>query len=211
MTSQNFNIEYFDEHKFTLERWIQRFEGAFIVFNIEDANIKKNYLLHYIGSDHYNLICDRLIPRKPSDRDVTYDTIKKILESYFSSQPLEIVEIFKFHHRVQMKGESIRDYITALRKMAVNCNFGDYLNNALRNQFVCGIRNRIVKEKLLSMRDLKFDDAMTIALNMELMQRKLSGVTQPSQALLKLEHSRVNKTESLNQVNSNEVLIRNDF
>lgn len=201
MTSPNFNIEYFDEIKFSLERWIQRLEGAFTIFKVEDENIKKNYLLHFIGSDNYNLVCDSLIPRKMSDADVTYKTIKEILESHFSPQPLEIAEIYKFHHRVQMEGESIRDYIAALRKMAVNCNFGEYLKSALRNQFVCGVRNRCIKEKLLGTKDLKFDDAMATALNLEIMQKKSAEMTQSSQSVHKVDHSKGNKYR--NQVNSN--------
>lgn len=196
MASPNFNIEYFDEVKFTLDRWIQRLEGAFIIFKVEDGNIKKNYLLHFIGSDNYNLVCDSLIPRKLSDEDVTYDTIKEILQSHFSPQPLEIAEIYKFHHRVQMEGESIRDYIAALRKMAVNCNFGDYLKSAFRNQFVCGVKNRIIKEKLLGTKDLKFDDAIATALNLEVMQKKSAEMTQPFRCNQFIKWNRVEVTKT---------------
>lgn len=199
MASPNFNMEFFDETKFTLERWMQRLEGAFTIFKVEDSDIKKNYLLHFIGSDNYNLVCDSLIPRKLSDPEVSYDTIKTILESHFNPQPLEIAEIYKFHHRVQMEGESIRDYVAALRKMAVNCNFGDYLKSALRNQFVCGVRNRVIKEKLLGTKDLKFDDAIATALSLEVMQKKSAEMTQSVQSIHKVDHY---KGKNKNQVNS---------
>ena len=46
--------------------------------------------------------------------------------------------------------------------MANKCNFGRFLNHALRDQFVSGIRNRDIQRKLLE-EDCEFQECMTIA------------------------------------------------
>lgn len=194
-----FNFDFFDENLESLERWLDRLEGAFKLFKLTDEDTHKNYLLHFIGRVNYNLVCDTLIPKKVAD--VTTAVIKEILLNYFSPKPVEIAEIYKFHHRMQMEGECIRDYIAVLRKMAVNCNFGEYLKTALRNQFVCGVRNKVIREKLLSTKDLKFDDAISTALNFEIMQEKSAEMSQPTNSVHRVDHFRGNKNR--NQVNSN--------
>lgn len=169
------DLDYLDETELTFERWMQRLDVSFRVFQVKDNDMKKYYLLHFIGPENYNLVSDSLIPAKLSDPEVSYDTITTFLENHFNpTQPLEIAEIFKFHQRVQMEEECIRDYVRALQMLAVNCNFGVYFKTALRNQFVCGIRNKVMQDILLGIKDLKFDEAVATALSMEAVKKKKS-------------------------------------
>ena len=43
-----------------------------------------------------------------------------------------IAENFNFHKRNQASDQIISDFIAELRKLAMNCEFGDYLEEALR-------------------------------------------------------------------------------
>ena len=45
-----------------------------------------------------------------------------------------IAERFHFHRRQQAPGESIADYNAALRTLATRCQFGAYLEEALRDR-----------------------------------------------------------------------------
>ena len=40
-----------------------------------------------------------------------------------------------------MSGESISEYVAELRRLATHCEFADYLQQALRDRFVCGIQH----------------------------------------------------------------------
>lgn len=51
--------------------------------------------------------------------------------------------------------------------MAATCNFGNFLSMALRNQFVCGLANDKIKNRLLETSQLTMERATEIALSME--------------------------------------------
>lgn len=87
----------------------------------------------------YNIICDKLAPETPQGKE--YAELVKILGDHFEPKPLEIVENYRFHMRKQQDRETMEDYSIALRKLAINCNFGTYLDTSLRIQFVFGLRN----------------------------------------------------------------------
>lgn len=63
----SFSIEFFQETKGKFERWLQRLEGAFAIFQISEPAGKRNYLLHYVGPNTFDLICDGIATQKPED------------------------------------------------------------------------------------------------------------------------------------------------
>lgn len=159
-----FVLEAFDKHKSKWGRWVKRFEGALKIFGIGPA-MKRNMLLHYMGAETYNLLCDHLSPEDPEAK--TYDEIVTLLEQYFDPEPLEMVELWKFRQRMQREGETVAEYITALQREAKYCGFGDYLQKGLRNQLVFGLRNQRIRSRLIEEKGLTFDKAKQIALSME--------------------------------------------
>ena len=96
-------------------------------------------LLSVIGAKIYTLLRNLMAPTLP--QDVTFDDLIKILKSHFEPQPVIIAERFRFHRRTQAVGETISDYIAQLRKLTLHCKYGDHLDDALRDQFVCGIHS----------------------------------------------------------------------
>ena len=54
-------------------------------------------------------------------------------------------------------------YSARLRHLASTCNYGEFLNRSLRDQFVCGIRNPATRKKLLS-EDRTFQQALQVAI-----------------------------------------------
>lgn len=133
----NFAMEPFDKRKSKWMRWVDRLETAFDIYRVTEERDKKNYLLHYMGTETYDVICDKVAPAAP--RDCTFQQIVDTLKDYFSPQPLEIAENYKFNSRRQgdkdavTADESVDEYLVALRRLAASCNFGDYLEKALRN------------------------------------------------------------------------------
>ena len=61
--------------------------------------------------------------------------------------------------------------VLALKRLAVHCNYGEYLNRALRDRFVCGLSNPKIQNKLLNTEDLTFEKACSIAETMEMADR----------------------------------------
>ncbi|CAG9817611.1 unnamed protein product [Phaedon cochleariae] len=149
-------------------RWLQRLEGAFTVFKVTE-DLRVPYLLHYIGSKSFEIICDKVSPEDPYQK--SFNELIEKMEQFYSPKPLEIAENFRFYQRKQQNGESLQEYAAALQKMSIHCNFGNYLKTALRNQFVFGLSSRRIQARLLESIDLNFDKAVKIATSMELSEK----------------------------------------
>ena len=105
-------------------------------------------LLTVVGAKTYALIKDLVAPNKPATK--TFEELVKILEDHLNPKPLVISERFKFHQRNQKEGDSIAQFLAALRRLAEHCEFGTTLEESLRDQLVCGISNETIQRKLLT-------------------------------------------------------------
>ncbi|XP_069133160.1 uncharacterized protein [Argopecten irradians] len=132
--------------------------------------IKVNGLMNIISTvmtKTYGLIRNIVSPAKPSDK--TYDELITAIRSHLKPKPLIIAERFKFHQRKQKEGETVSQFLAhELRKLSEHCNFEGFLNDALRDRFVCGLTSAATQRKLLSEADLTLKRAMDIAVSMEL-------------------------------------------
>ncbi|XP_055910903.1 uncharacterized protein K02A2.6-like [Eupeodes corollae] len=160
-----FCVETFDKNKTKWSRWVSRLEGAFGLFHVLEAQ-KRDFLLHFMGSETYDILCDKLSPAQPNDK--TFKDIVELLEQHFNPDPLEIVENYKFHLRKQQEGENVCEFLVNLRRLAASCNFGEYLLTALRNQFVFGLKSKVMQNRCLEQRKLTLEMALDIAKGIEL-------------------------------------------
>lgn len=167
--STGFQMDSFDAKTTTWGRWVKRFETALLLFNADHAK-KKQYLLHYMGASTYNIVCDRLLPQTPEN--TSYSSIVAELEDYFNPKANEILENYRFQLRKQGADEKCEDFLVALRCLATGCNFGDYLNTALRNQFVFGLKSHTIQNRLLEKQQLTLNEAITTAKAYEIAEKE---------------------------------------
>ena len=80
-----------------------------------------------------------------------FDAIVQVMQNH---RPLIIAERFKFHRRSQGENESVAQYVAEPHKLSERCDFGEYLEQALRYRLVCGLVNEKVQQRLLSKSDL---------------------------------------------------------
>ena len=111
-----------------------------------------------------------MIPR--SAKEVELTEITRVLKEHYNPAPLEIAESFHFGTRVRKEGESIADFIVALKKLSIHCKFGVYLNRALRDRFVCGLNYEKIQNRLLNTADLTFKLACETARAMEMSEQQ---------------------------------------
>lgn len=86
----------------------------------------------------------------------------------YDTSLLEIVENYRFHLRKQAEDKTVEEYSIALRHMAIHCNFGNYLDTTLRNQFIFGLRSQRTQHRLLETDKLTVETALATAKTMEL-------------------------------------------
>ena len=113
--------------------WMEQF---FVANGIDSNAKKKAVFLIVIGGKAYGLLRNLMSPTKPADAD--YATLIKAMKDHLSPKPLVIAERFKFHKRDQHKGESVAQFLAALRKLAERHDFSDFLDQALHDKLVCG-------------------------------------------------------------------------
>ena len=90
-----------------------------------------------------------------------------VLKQHYEPKRLIIARRFYFHRRDQAAHKTIAEYIAELRKLATPCEFGEYLDQALRDRLVCGLRSETTQKWLLSEAELSLTKAVTIAQSME--------------------------------------------
>ncbi|XP_011699447.1 PREDICTED: uncharacterized protein LOC105456824 [Wasmannia auropunctata] len=166
------NVDFFDSKQQTFLRWLQRLEGAFRVFRIQEGEEKVAYLLHFIGVEAFGNLCDRLDPEDPYQ--LAYADLVNKLKEYYAPEPLGIAEIYIFRKRLQQPEESVQEYMAALQKLSLHCKFGEYLKTELRNQFVFGLRNQRIQGRLLETANLTMESALKTVSGMELAEKGVS-------------------------------------
>ena len=62
--------------------------------------------------------------------------------------------------RTQRENEDVSRYATALRQLAVTCQYGAFLDDALTQCFVCGLINSGMQRRLLLEQELTFKKAV---------------------------------------------------
>ena len=99
-----------------------------------EEDLQKEAFLAVVGPKTYGVIKDLVSPEKPTDKSL--DELISVLERHLSPQPLVIAERFQFHNRVQGENEDVGAFTLALRKLSSTCDFGSFLDQALRDRFV---------------------------------------------------------------------------
>ncbi|XP_055590350.1 uncharacterized protein K02A2.6-like [Uranotaenia lowii] len=164
--------------------------------------MRRNLLLHLMGSDTYDIVCDKAAPR--AVREMDYRAIIDTLEDHFNPEPLEISENFRFNCRRQgdkdaaSPDETVDEYLVALRRISLTCNFGNYLETALRNQLVFGMKRNDIRGRLLEKRRLTLQEARDIAVSMEL---SLKGGAEIAGAYGKQDVHTVQKSVNVKKTN----------
>ena len=98
---------------------------------------------------------------------MTFAQLVKLVITTILSKPSVIVERFRFNTRTRQQGESVANFIAELRHLTRYCEFGDVLNDMLRDRLVCGIENSQIQRRLLAEPNLTLDKAVEILLAME--------------------------------------------
>ena len=76
--------------------------------------------------------------------------------------------IYGRHRCEQKPGEKVGSYVVALKELAATCEFGSFLNEALRDRLVRGLRSEAVQRSLLSEKDLTWKTGQEIAQAMKM-------------------------------------------
>lgn len=96
--------------------YVERLEHYFITNDAKDEGKKWSILLTVCGPSTYKLLCSSVLDSKlDSDSDsAKYGSPVKLLQDYYSSKPLPIIQHLHFNTRTRSSSESVATYIAAL-------------------------------------------------------------------------------------------------
>lgn len=147
----------------------ERFEFYCVANHVQPTR-KKALFLTGIGGTAYGKLKDLISPHTP--QDCSLEDIYRALERHYLPATVEIAERYKFFHRRQADGESVSDYVVALKRLAKTCNYGSHLESALRDQLVFGIKDKNCQKGLLCVDNLDFSTALKIAMSSEVVSKE---------------------------------------
>ena len=160
-------LHEFDAESETVTAYLERAELYFDANDVADEK-KVPVLLSNIGAKTYGLVRSLVAPKAP--KETTFAEIKNLLKSHFEPTPSVITKWYRFHRQEQAPGESIASYVAELRQLTVHCKFEDttdFLEESLRDRFVCGLRSESIRKRLFQEKTLTFAKAMELAQNYE--------------------------------------------
>ena len=70
---------------------------------------------------------------------------------------------FKFHTRERKEGETVAEYVATLRSIGEHCDFGNSLEDMIRDRLVCGVGDKRIQRRLLQEKELTYKDLLDIA------------------------------------------------
>jgi len=126
---------------------------------------KRAVLLSECGVATYRLIRSLVVPQNPSE--VEYKALLDKTKEHFAPTPSCIVERYEFNSRVQEPSESVASFVAQLRSLSTHCEFGNMLENMLRDRIVYMILDIRIQRRLLAEPKLTFVKAVELSQSME--------------------------------------------
>ena len=153
-------VGMFDRNVETFENYVSRCKLYETLTNIPNEK-RVAMFITIAGSSIFALASSLLAPTDVASAD--YETMIDLLKEHFKPKTIVIFERFKFYQCNQEQGETIADFVARLRKLARSCDFGSFLDQALRDRFVMGISNSTSQQLLLTEEDLSLERAVKLA------------------------------------------------
>ena len=140
-------------------------EQYFIAKDVTDEKKQTAIFLTVIGNETYSLLRNLLALESLAGK--TVKMLSETLIDHLKPQSIIIAEHYKFYCRDQLENETITNYLAELRKLTLNCDFKDFLDQALRDCFAGSLQNNSIQQRLLSERKLILKSAIELANTME--------------------------------------------
>ncbi|XP_059060190.1 uncharacterized protein K02A2.6-like [Achroia grisella] len=144
------------------QRWKTQFKLFLKASGVhkEEPGVQASLLINLIGADGFD-IYETFTFESDEERDDINIVLKKF-DIYFGVKINITLARYNFFSRNQEQGETISQYVVALRLLSKNCAFASLEEELIRDRIVCGIRSGVVRDRLLRAEDLTLDKAIKI-------------------------------------------------
>ncbi|KAI5725262.1 hypothetical protein M8J77_013115 [Diaphorina citri] len=144
----------------------------FMLANRIEESRKVPILLSAIGEKTVQVLRQLYDPESPSCK--SYVELCEILRLHFAPRVSIYRKRIEFYDLKQLPGESINQWYLRIKKLAMVCNFGNQLENVLKDKLVTGLQQgKILDELCEKGLTLTLPDTLETALNKEASQSTL--------------------------------------
>lgn len=172
--------------------YLEQVDNYFELNKLDDDERKVRLLINLIGPVASGKVIKSFKPDKYNTK--TYKEVIDQCKKLFIGERNPIVEHFKFNERNQKEGETIDDFAIELQSLADTCVFDNFLDTALRDRFISGLRDMEIKKELLGLDgSSSFKLAVEKAKKEELIKREAKAMVVESSATI--VETNVNKVE----------------
>lgn len=146
--------------------YTERLEQFFEVNRIAD-DMKKSMLLTSVSEEVYKTLRDVCHPLLPKAK--TFEELIELLNKQYVVRTSVFRERVKFYTARQYANESIAQWYARLKKLSIDCRFGDRFEAVLLDRFVSGLRPGAILDRLC---EEEADDSMTVQRALEIASNK---------------------------------------
>ncbi|KAL1447852.1 hypothetical protein WDU94_005574 [Cyamophila willieti] len=166
----------FDEANETFETYLERLENYLEMKGLDSSTSAGNKscvqtLINCLSPKQYQVLSSLTTPDLP--KNGKFKELCTLLKQHLCPKLNETFEQHKFVSRVQLPNESLTDFVQALKSQTRHCGFvcegcKKSTNNAhLKTQFIRGVKDVYIRERLLQAKVSTFQDLVSIALDAE--------------------------------------------
>lgn len=130
---------------------------------------KADLLLASLDSETFERLKIHVSPQSLSD--IKFGQIKESLIHIYDRPVNHRTERFHLHTLVQESGQTVSEYIHILKTQANKCKYGDFIEEAMIDQLIFGVRDVNIRKKLLARDKLDYDKPTFMAIQDELIER----------------------------------------
>ena len=168
-----------------------RFRLATKLFN-EDGGVQVSALIYAMGREADKIFSTFVFSQpaegEADDRD-NFDVVLTMFNNHFIPKRNVIHERSKFYGRNQMHGESVEQFLRALRELSATCDFADKEDESVRDRLVLGLLDTEVSQKLQLDETLTLKTAIDTARHYELIKMQMQDQRSKQVDKVNLSHS----------------------
>ncbi|XP_068205689.1 uncharacterized protein [Palaemon carinicauda] len=111
----------------------------------------------------------------PNPANVMKDVLAKF-DVYFSPRKNELVARYKFRRCMQETNETLETYVTRLKILVKDCNYGNQRDKQLRDQVVLGCTEDKLRQKLFEVEDLTLEKTLDLCVAFQASKRQMDVI-----------------------------------
>jgi Zinc knuckle len=155
-------------------RWKRGFDYYLAARDSEMQDAQKRALFLHCAGLEVQDIFDTL---SEADRGTTYKHATDCLDAYFKPQLNTVYERHMFRQMGPQVGETTAQFVTRLKQQAQNCDFGDKLEENVRDQVIDKCADQRLTVKFLEKKNLNLKQVLEIARAHESAQRQMRDMS----------------------------------